>query len=1184
MGDKTRGLREKVQVALDACICKDHVLLGAPLRDIIASSALAAAVANPNGRAELLQWLSAHGERADEQMRAGLLRGADASHLVPALMHALLDRAKETRNAAEATLRLVVVSGAAPRSAMSRAVRDFAPAVQRSLEEPIARVDRVAQTAASATGKKASEKDGELGMATAAGDQDASLEQPEPAAPSDAAKAPASHDVGAIEPPAPPGDAPTPDSSARPPPAEADENEPADAGRLLILLQPTAARTKAKGVTTKAQRESAFARLSWPTPPAEPMKPEHDALREAWTPLLSADALVALFPDNVGSMECAEAGIAILHRALATQPGDVLVHQLDLVLRWLVIRLCHKRKPNTLGRLLELLHAIVAGVRAHNHSLADFEARILLPQLLERAGQPPKDKRFGDKVREVLVAVRAVFPVSKYVGFVLGTLGSTKNTRSRVACLNELEQVLPLIHPDRWRQAGLCPAAKATSAGGGGRDAREGGLARVARMVETSESEVREAALRVCAAAFRVLGCEQARLFVVMGGTPSGGLPFSDRITDAITERIKTIVAAPAQHAAPDAMPTTTVTPLVEASDAAHKPAAPAGALRGVPPSPELRLALQDDGDAPSAHEVDGGVAAGAPDPDTDRVFSFDPGLVEARESPRKADADWWAETYLALDAMLALPLPPDPMPSEHVTKLRAGKEALKRVHDRLAPPSEEPAAVRDDERAVWQRELGNVLRKLLLVLDKSLVCGKGEKGGIETNLNSLALSTLLALCRSPVLDAAFDVEMCNLILARTTDLLLDERLQRGPLVEQTKVDAHDGHTKPLADHLVRSLNGVVTSLLAHAPRAVVIVSIVQLLARSEELAEPQHEGASRASGLLPRGVISRASAGQPKSRIELYAKTLARVIKAETIGANTRKFALELEPVVSAIDETLPKLRQREGESASPDAESPAMIRARAVAAANGAIRKLLTALLAHRGLAEVSAAAKSLGPPAGPPTELCLLLEKLDSASTRTLDTDASAAGRSGGASSGAIRSELGRRIAALVAVGAQAGRSTSHGEHADSEAAMRALHRFVRENDCESALEDQLDLGRVSAQFRAHVYSRLQELDKSGPSSADENGQRPSAPSVSSERSTVAQAAASVDGASQRSSRLQAIRKQLRDGGTLDLAFGAPAVLGDANRNNPVTEAGLAATSSRVSELKDRIAKLQSGVLPP
>ena len=147
------------------------------------------------------------------------------------------------------------------------------------------------------------------------------------------------------------------------------------------------------------------------------------------------------------------------------------------------------------------------------------------------------------------------------------------------------------------------------------------------------------------------------------------------------------------------------------------------------------------------------------------------------------------------------------------------------------------------------------------------------------------------------------------------------------------------------------------------------------------------------------------------------------------------------------------------------------------------------------------------------------------------------------------------------------------------------MRALHRFVRENDCESALEDQLDLGRVSAQFRAHVYSRLQELDKSGPSSADENGQRPSAPSVSSERSTVAQAAASVDGASQRSSRLQAIRKQLRDGGTLDLAFGAPpAILGDANRNNTATEAGLAATSSRVSELKDRIAKLQSGVLPP
>ena len=82
----------------------------------VASSALAAVAAAAHGRAELLHWLSAHGERADEQMRAGLLRGADASQLVPALMHALLDRAKDTRNAAEATLRLVVVSGAAPRS------------------------------------------------------------------------------------------------------------------------------------------------------------------------------------------------------------------------------------------------------------------------------------------------------------------------------------------------------------------------------------------------------------------------------------------------------------------------------------------------------------------------------------------------------------------------------------------------------------------------------------------------------------------------------------------------------------------------------------------------------------------------------------------------------------------------------------------------------------------------------------------------------------------------------------------------------------------------------------------------------------------------------------------------------------------------------------------------------------
>ena len=240
---------------------------------------------------------------------------------------------------------------------------------------------------------------------------------------------------------------------------------------------------------------------------------------------------------------------------------------------------------------------------------------------------------------------------------------------------------------------------------------------------------------------------------------------------------------------------------------------------------------------------------------------------------------------------MLALPLPPDPMPSEHVTKLRAGKEALKRVHDRLAPPSEEPAAVRDDERAVWQRELGNVLRKLLLVLDKSLVCGKGEKGGIETNLNSLALSTLLALCRSPVLDAAFDVEMCNLILARTTDLLLDERLQRGPLVEQTKVDAHDGCTKPLAD-APRALAQRCRNLVAR-PRT------ARCCHRFDSAAPGALRGtrgaAARGRAARERlasagGHIARASAGQPKSRIELYAKTLLRACdQGRRLSAQTR-------------------------------------------------------------------------------------------------------------------------------------------------------------------------------------------------------------------------------------------------------------------------------------------------------
>ena len=58
--------------------------------------------------------------------------------------------------------------------------------------------------------------------------------------------------------------------------------------------------------------------------------------------------------------------------------------------------------------------------------------------------------------------------------------------------------------------------------------------------------------------------------------------PARGAFTPAAAEALQASCVAHFEHAAPDAMPTTTVTPLVEASDAAHKPAAPAGALRGL--------------------------------------------------------------------------------------------------------------------------------------------------------------------------------------------------------------------------------------------------------------------------------------------------------------------------------------------------------------------------------------------------------------------------------------------------------------------------------------------------------------------------------------------------------------------------------------------------------------------------
>jgi cytoskeleton-associated protein 5 len=129
----------------------------------------------------------------------------------------------------------------------------------------------------------------------------------------------------------------------------------------------------------------------------------------------------------------------VLEGALSGQLEEV-ISVLDLLFRWAVLRLCEVA-PNTssLLRVLDWLNALFDALRGAGYRLREEEAVLLLPVVLEKSGHnlPAVRERF----RRLMRAACGLHPVSKVVAL-LGTGLGSKNTRSRVECLEELAAII----------------------------------------------------------------------------------------------------------------------------------------------------------------------------------------------------------------------------------------------------------------------------------------------------------------------------------------------------------------------------------------------------------------------------------------------------------------------------------------------------------------------------------------------------------------------------------------------------------------------------------------------------------------------------------------------------------------------------------------------------------------------
>jgi cytoskeleton-associated protein 5 len=128
-----------------------------------------------------------------------------------------------------------------------------------------------------------------------------------------------------------------------------------------------------------------------------------------------------------------------LEGAVASQLDDV-VSIMDLLLRWSVARLC-ELAPNTssLLRVLQWLTSLFDALARAGLKLREEEAVLLLPVVMDKCGHnlPAVRERF----RKIMQASLAVYPVPKCAAL-LGLALNSKNTRSRVECLEELGAIV----------------------------------------------------------------------------------------------------------------------------------------------------------------------------------------------------------------------------------------------------------------------------------------------------------------------------------------------------------------------------------------------------------------------------------------------------------------------------------------------------------------------------------------------------------------------------------------------------------------------------------------------------------------------------------------------------------------------------------------------------------------------
>jgi len=259
---------------------------------------------------------------------------------------------------------------------------------------------------------------------------------------------------------------------------------------------------------------------------------EIEDLKEGLAKYTSADFHKQMMHKNFPEFSKA---ISKIEKAIGTDDNpkvfERVVGILDLLLKWVAFRLCDgKVNTKVLKILLKFLQTLTTALDENEYELLEGEAKNLLPYLLEKvSGHSMAPMR--DACHQIVQRLCNIYPASRILQELSDAMES-KSKRVQAECLMEIGNMV--------ERFGVNVAANPKKT-----------VMMMGTCVGTSDKGLREAALVALSKVYQAINCDRDKIWKFFGGRGTSCKLPKKNIT-MITERLKRIKPLPVQEPAQD--------------------------------------------------------------------------------------------------------------------------------------------------------------------------------------------------------------------------------------------------------------------------------------------------------------------------------------------------------------------------------------------------------------------------------------------------------------------------------------------------------------------------------------------------------------------------------------------------------------------------------------------------------